>query len=224
MSMASGCSSLRGDECSMHAQQTARGGVASSRSLHSASQWSSVQRSAQCLGRQAPEARRRGRLQLCASGARLAATRARPRSLVTGPASSLQAPSTAAVTARISAPPPLPHTGPPLSRCHHPRDAGADWGDVHRASPLWMPEPTIVSPDAAMVTAYGGAGATVSTGCVHLSSDPAAGRPLCTAAVCVLSQYLCSTRRAGRVAQPCFLGCLRSVACINKRKTLRHAQ
>ena len=47
--------------------------------------------------------------------------------------------------------------------------AGADWGDIHRASPLWMPEPTIVSPDAEMVTAYGGAGAgaTVSSGYRH---------------------------------------------------------
>ena len=68
MSLATGCNWLRGDECSMHAQQTARGGVACSRSLHCASQWSSVQRSVQCLSRQAPEGRRRGSLQLCASG------------------------------------------------------------------------------------------------------------------------------------------------------------
>ena len=78
----------------------------------------------------------------------------------------------------MSSPPP-PKFGHPLIHGNILRNAGADWGDIHRASPLWMPEPTIVSPNAEMVTAYGGAGATVSTGCVT---------PVCTPIVNVTTQ------------------------------------
>ena len=78
MSLATGCSRLQGEECSMHAQQTARGGVASSRLCHSPSQWSSAQRSTLCLGRHISSGRSRGRQQICASGERLSLSPVQP--------------------------------------------------------------------------------------------------------------------------------------------------
>ena len=42
-----------------------------------------------------------------------------------------------------------------------------------------MPEPTIVSPNAEMVTAYGGAGATVSTGYVTPQAMSSLGAIVC---------------------------------------------
>ena len=48
--------------------------------------------------------------------------------------------------------------------------AGADWGDLHKASPLWMPEPGIVSATTSQLTTASGApGAAVASGCAALN-------------------------------------------------------
>ena len=83
-----------------------------------------------------------------------------------------------------------------------------------------MPEPTIVSPDAEMVTAYGGAGATVTTGCAyfrHLSAEQ-----------CIVQTPVSKCRRGGgwralvhegRVSFSSPMGALGSRSCM--RSTLQ---